>query len=340
MDTTAVLDKYTQDLSNLPLEIKHLLQELKNKDSQLQDARKRYQTKDNQIHKFIRANGTLTKHPKEQQIYNKIEEDMILVEKLQKEKILLSNTALFLVSKHLFNFETDIAKLERDELLPTISSVFELDGPGTGSTAINSSISGLNDSLSNTPTSRTNTGISATPVAESNNRRQTQKRKHTSHRASPSLGGGTNSSRANKRAKSEEYEQKRIDDGNLGNVSANGATSGLNGLTSSNKDDYELMKIKNDNNNKNNDGLSNSASKAAAEVGNTAPANGEDADNRLYCFCQQVSFREMIGCDNDDCKYEWFHWGCVGITAPPKDDEIWYCPDCAPKMEKRKKKRK
>ena len=77
MDTTTVLDKYTQDLSNLPLEVKHLLQELKNKDVQLQEARKRYQTKDNQIHKFIRANGTLTKHPKEQQIYNKIEEDMV-----------------------------------------------------------------------------------------------------------------------------------------------------------------------------------------------------------------------------------------------------------------------
>ena len=35
--------------------------------------------------------------------------------------------------------------------------------------------------------------------------------------------------------------------------------------------------------------------------------NGEDADNNLYCFCQRVSFGEMIGCDNEDCKYEWFH---------------------------------
>lgn len=72
----------------------------------------------------------------------------------------------------------------------------------------------------------------------------------------------------------------------------------------------------------------------------SAPNTGEDADNNLYCFCQRVSFGEMIGCDNDDCKYEWFHWACVGITSPPKDDEIWYCPDCSPKMEKRKKKRK
>lgn len=49
------------------------------------EARKRYQTKDNQIHKFIRSNGTLTKHPKEQQLYNKIEEDMKVMKKLASE---------------------------------------------------------------------------------------------------------------------------------------------------------------------------------------------------------------------------------------------------------------
>ncbi|KAM9916263.1 hypothetical protein OXX59_010118, partial [Metschnikowia pulcherrima] len=88
MDTAAVLDKYTQDLSNLPLEIKHLFEELKTKDLQLAEARRRYQTKDSQLHKFIRANGTLTRHPKESQICQKIEEDMRLVQKIQKEKML------------------------------------------------------------------------------------------------------------------------------------------------------------------------------------------------------------------------------------------------------------
>ena len=90
------------------------------------EARKRYQTRDHQLHKFIRTNGTLTKHPKEDQLYSKIEEDMKLVQKLQKEKILLANTALFLISKHLYHFETDIAKLERDELLPPLEHPIEL----------------------------------------------------------------------------------------------------------------------------------------------------------------------------------------------------------------------
>ncbi|BEJ12695.1 hypothetical protein CspHIS471_0211550 [Cutaneotrichosporon sp. HIS471] len=47
-----------------------------------------------------------------------------------------------------------------------------------------------------------------------------------------------------------------------------------------------------------------------------------EADDQLYCFCQQKSFGEMIGCDNDKCKYEW----CVNLTAPLP--ETWYCPEC------------
>lgn len=281
MDTTTVLDKYTQDLSNLPLEIKHLMDEVKNKDIQLTEARKKYQTKDNQIHKFIRANGTLTKHPKEQNLYAKIEQELEVVKKIQKEKILLANTALFLISKHLFNFETDIAKLEKDDLLPVLSHDQELEELNSDS---NNMSNGYTDSLSVTPTPR-KSSVSISGSENGGLLRKSQKRK-LGLRVAPGL------SRPMKRSKSDELEDSEDAIGSKSPTSLDG------------------------------------------------PGNGEDADYNLYCFCQRVSFGEMIGCDNDDCKYEWFHWSCVGITSPPKDDEIWYCPDCAPKMEKRKKKRK
>ena len=35
--------------------------------------------------------------------------------------------------------------------------------------------------------------------------------------------------------------------------------------------------------------------------------NGDD--KRLYCYCQQVSWGNMVACDDSDCRYEWFHWG-------------------------------
>jgi inhibitor of growth protein 3 len=51
-----------------------------------------------------------------------------------------------------------------------------------------------------------------------------------------------------------------------------------------------------------------------------------DEDNTLYCTCQRPSFGEMIGCDNDNCDYQWFHYGCVGIKEQPSGE--WLCPVC------------
>ncbi|EEB08097.1 ING family Png2 [Schizosaccharomyces japonicus yFS275] len=52
-------------------------------------------------------------------------------------------------------------------------------------------------------------------------------------------------------------------------------------------------------------------------------------DEPLYCYCEQVSYGEMIGCDGENCKREWFHLPCVGLVEPPKG--IWYCRDCEKK---------
>ena len=51
-----------------------------------------------------------------------------------------------------------------------------------------------------------------------------------------------------------------------------------------------------------------------------------DPDEPTYCVCQQISFGEMIGCDNSRCPIEWFHFSCVGLTTKPKGK--WYCPSC------------
>merc|ERR1712080_146562 len=58
-----------------------------------------------------------------------------------------------------------------------------------------------------------------------------------------------------------------------------------------------------------------------------------DPNEPTYCLCHQVSYGEMIGCDNKDCLIEWFHFGCVGLTTKPKGK--WYCPKCS--IERKKK---
>jgi len=57
-----------------------------------------------------------------------------------------------------------------------------------------------------------------------------------------------------------------------------------------------------------------------------------DPNEPTYCICRQVSYGQMIGCDNYDCAIEWFHFGCVGLTNKPKGK--WYCPQCRPMFEK------
>uniref|UniRef100_A0A0D6R832 PHD finger protein ING n=1 Tax=Araucaria cunninghamii TaxID=56994 RepID=A0A0D6R832_ARACU len=61
-----------------------------------------------------------------------------------------------------------------------------------------------------------------------------------------------------------------------------------------------------------------------------------DPNEPTYCFCNQVSYGEMIACDNPDCKIEWFHYGCVGIKERPKGK--WYCPNCIGNDRRRKGK--
>ncbi|KAL2260837.1 hypothetical protein VTK26DRAFT_5049 [Humicola hyalothermophila] len=59
----------------------------------------------------------------------------------------------------------------------------------------------------------------------------------------------------------------------------------------------------------------------------------EAGDDRKYCLCQNISFGNMVACDNDECPYEWFHWGCVGLKSEPNG--TWYCPECSEKVKKK-----
>ncbi|CDR46495.1 hypothetical protein NBRC10512_001630 [Rhodotorula toruloides] len=63
----------------------------------------------------------------------------------------------------------------------------------------------------------------------------------------------------------------------------------------------------------------------------------DDGDKTLYCFCQRVSFGEMIACDAPDCEHEWFHLPCVGLKSIP--DGRWFCDECRRNAKSGKKRR-
>ncbi|KAL2181768.1 uncharacterized protein P884DRAFT_266177 [Thermothelomyces heterothallicus CBS 202.75] len=67
---------------------------------------------------------------------------------------------------------------------------------------------------------------------------------------------------------------------------------------------------------------------AAQEVEVDDEGNVIDPHEERYCLCNRVSFGTMIQCDNDNCKLEWFHLECVGLSDIPARTTKWYCPDC------------
>lgn len=56
-------------------------------------------------------------------------------------------------------------------------------------------------------------------------------------------------------------------------------------------------------------------------------SRGQHYRSKKYCFCKNGSYGEMVCCDNNSCKYKWFHFDCVKITRPPEGP--WLCPNCS-----------
>lgn len=58
-----------------------------------------------------------------------------------------------------------------------------------------------------------------------------------------------------------------------------------------------------------------------------------DADEPLYCYCNGVSYGEMVACDANDCEREWFHLDCVGLkAAPPSNSKLQASQDYLSKL--------
>ncbi|OUM54267.1 hypothetical protein BVG19_g3630 [[Candida] boidinii] len=402
MDPSSLLEQYTQDLSNLPNELHYLLEELKEKDLRLYEIKKSIRKKDAQLHKYIKDHGSLVKHPKEDSLYSKMKSDFDKSKKLQEEKILLSNTALFLISKHFTKLQNDVEKLERSGVVPPIISAVEdedqeaslsdalanLNPKGTGSNTPDASLvnthtnshnhshsaarnrgranrgrggtpiahghhhsgshnalpngtgSGLTISISNPNSRGGSAGASATPgasgpangtpgstgletVAGSTRTGSSVVSSSGTGSAdrsrSATPGGGSTSTGNRKKVKSE--NELSIGDTVTGNNALTASGSGTNPNVGSTKLTLGLRATD----------LDHAMPLNTLHIPATSGMVGVEEDGELYCFCQQVSYGNMVACDNSDCKYEWFHYDCVGLKEPPQG--IWYCPDCRKGME-------
>ncbi|PGH11658.1 hypothetical protein AJ80_07025 [Polytolypa hystricis UAMH7299] len=75
---------------------------------------------------------------------------------------------------------------------------------------------------------------------------------------------------------------------------------------------------------------------AAAAEDEDSSRQGDDEDDeseQRYCYCNQVSFGDMVACDMENCPREWFHLSCVGLSKPPSKSAKWYCNECKERLK-------
>ncbi|GMM47884.1 histone acetyltransferase [Pichia kluyveri] len=321
MDAATLLDHYIHDLANIPEETKYLLSEIGRKDVEYDKIMSKIQAADSQISKYIKQHGSLVRHPKEDSLNDEMIKYYEEARKISNEKILLSNTALLNISKYVSRFERDIERLVESGGIDHWDYVEEEDIdmidaiPSTGNK--NSSFKNLDK-----PYARSYNGSS-----NSNNTFNDPKKIMLSSNGSVSeltkkMINSSLESKSQKLPKKSSRDKTPIND----NASTRESTPSMR------KKDMSMSTPMNK-------GPSRRIPSGSG-MGNNENGNGED--DELYCFCQQVSYGEMVACDNPNCKYEWFHYDCVGLKEPPSG--VWFCPDCRkdgkkdfPKREKKKK---
>ncbi|CCK71977.1 Pho23p KNAG_0I01920 [Huiozyma naganishii CBS 8797] len=62
---------------------------------------------------------------------------------------------------------------------------------------------------------------------------------------------------------------------------------------------------------------------------NSAGERTNEYGEPVYCYCNQVAYGEMVGCDGEHCELEWFHLPCIGLETLPRGK--WYCEECSAK---------
>ncbi|KAI8852408.1 inhibitor of growth proteins N-terminal histone-binding-domain-containing protein [Chytridium lagenaria] len=301
------LEDYLDTVESLPAELMRNFSLLRELDSKAQDLTQVIET---ETHGFMDSAETLTPEKKREMILH-LTRTLREYRKHGEEKVGLAIQAYDLVDRHIRRLDEDLAKYDEEQMTgPKIASsaaqreesralrAAEKNAAANGNSLTNSAgaaMSKLNDN-------RRDSNKSSTPVDTPSKKRKTKDRQ--SEKPAPPEPVKDITPRKDKNGKSATVpasknpsNQKKGDKNRKGGEAAKVASTSQQKLSSS--QDLPI-----------------------------------DPNEPKYCVCQQVSFGEMVECDNENCEFEWFHYSCVGLTAPPKGS--WYCPNCEKQFKKKK----
>lgn len=166
------------------------------------------------------------------------------------------------------------------------------------------------DAQSNNSNNTTNNRKEKQSLSQENNNKKgttntSSSSSNTANNNNGGGGGGTSTTTSSKR---------RSNNSNNQNNGGGGSSSNANSSTS-----------------KQQKGSSKNNSKSTNGTATPTPRVNEYGEP-VYCYCNQVAYGEMVGCDGENCELEWFHLPCIGLTTLPKGK--WYCDTCKAKLRR------
>ncbi|PWY98303.1 hypothetical protein BCV70DRAFT_165035 [Testicularia cyperi] len=328
-EIAAMATEFISNLDNLPQEVSHMVKEIEHKDSKIQDLLPKIQARESQLRELLQKGGSGPSNPsgilsepdrvKADKLAEKIRADYSRADEWSAQKEALSLRLWRAIHAQHKRLKEEMARIS-PAVLNNYSATASLGTPQIPS------LSALPAALASLKS----------PAVELDSPLAALKRKDSGLAGLAAFSPGTPSAgrgRAGGRT-------TPIDSGSPA-PPERGLGGSMRGAGASRKARGGSLSAS---------GLARSALSQSTELGALAPLNGvegemgegedgEEKDDTPYCFCQRVSFGEMIGCDNaendPDCK-EWFHIGCVGVTKPLP--QKWYCSECLAKLKNKRRR--
>ncbi|SPO37224.1 related to YNG2 - component of NuA4 histone acetyltransferase complex [Pseudozyma flocculosa] len=335
-EIAALANEFISSLDNLPQEISHLVKEIEHKDAKVQDIMPKISARETQLRELLQKGGSGPANPsgilseadrlKAEKLTDKIRQDYRRADEWSAQKESLSLRMWRAVHAHHLRLREEMAKISPAVLanyggamaaappqIPSLASLpAALAGVRSPAVELDATVAGLTGSIPGTPGAASGRGRWAgrtTPVDSGTPAPPDR----TGNAPSSTLRAGSTASRK-----------------------ARGSSSTANGPGRSSLSNplalLDPLALPSDGVGSSLDGMDFAGAGAEGD-------DGEEKDETLYCFCQRVSFGEMIGCDNaendPECK-EWFHISCVGVTKPLPAK--WYCSECAAKIKNKRRR--
>ncbi|KAG6330037.1 hypothetical protein ID866_9052 [Astraeus odoratus] len=332
-EAATIASEFISTLENIPSEVQYLLQELRTKETQSQELQQEIAR---ESHKYIRCvlrSDTDTSSKEKDKSspsppIEKINTTQQTLARIADEKIALAERIVAILSRKRSRLDYDLARVlalqgEPDPaaIVAGVAQPFLLSGSGIGSTSSAYVLGGrnpaaqINESLRNAFSGGMSVPLSAAGSLASVNSR-----------------AGVEES-AYKKRKLNTQESIKLPSPAPSCVTSTGRGRRKKRGVSSEVDDFDIEYAE------------DTQGVEDAEGEEEDGEEGEDGeDKELYCFCQSLSYGEMIACDNAGCPYQWFHLPCVHLKQPLP--ERWYCSECtkrgmgatsAPSRKSRKK---